>query len=174
MKSAPMNDAVVRVSLSFSLSPSRPPPLEAGEFGPGGALPAVPVQLAAPAPAAVLCPLLASFPSTVPAARSAHCPFFVSNTSVTCVVATAALCVLSEETNPSVLPRERSQRGATCGFATCSRAQGSSCGVWGPDLLGTHRNAAGCDGSGGDDSFYSRGLKKASNCCAAGWPDRNK
>lgn len=56
MKSAPMDDAVVRMSPSFSRSPSRPPPLEAGEFGPGGALPAVPEQLVAPAPAAASCP----------------------------------------------------------------------------------------------------------------------
>lgn len=41
-----MNDAVVCVSLSFSFPPSRPPPLEAGEFGAGEIPPAVFMQLA--------------------------------------------------------------------------------------------------------------------------------
>ena len=43
-----MNDAVVRMSLSFSF-----PPLEAGEFSIGEILPAVLVQLATPAPSAL-------------------------------------------------------------------------------------------------------------------------
>lgn len=50
-----MNDAVVRMSPSFSFPPSCPPPLEAGEFSIGEILPAVLVQLVALAPSAIPC-----------------------------------------------------------------------------------------------------------------------
>lgn len=57
-----MNDAVVRMSLSFSFPPSCPPPLEAGEFSIGEILPAGLVQLAALTPSAISCVPVNFFP----------------------------------------------------------------------------------------------------------------
>lgn len=57
-----MNDAVVPVSLPFPSPPSCPPPVEAGEFGVGGILPTVLMQLTALAPSAISCLPVAFFP----------------------------------------------------------------------------------------------------------------